>query len=1044
MTITELSIKRPTLVVVFFAFLGVMGIFGYNLLKYELLPKMTPPVITITTIYPGGSPNEVETSITKYIEDAVSGLDKISDIRATSYEGRSMVVVEFEQSVNVDLALQDATRKVNEVMDKLPTTSRKPIISKIAFDEIPVLRMSVKSNMKTKDFYQFIKDRVQPRIAKIGGVGQVVLLGGEEREIKVNLNLQKIYAYGLSVFQVTNSIKASNLDFPTGNMKDEDNQYVVRLAGKFIDIEDMKEIIVGKSKAGGEIRLKDIAEIEDGSKEVTNINRLNGIPSIGILVQKSSDANTVSVSRLVKKEITAMEKDYATQGVKFEVSQDASEFTIESANAVEKDLLIAIILVAAVMLVFLHSIRNSLIVMVAIPTSLVSVFFLMYLFDFTLNMMTMLAMSLVIGILVDDSIVVLENIYRHLELGEKPRDAAIKGRNEIGFAALSITLVDVVVFVPMALITGIIGNLVRQYSLVVVFSTLMSLIVSFTVTPALASRFTKLEHLTKGTLMGRFGLWFEGKFNKLSKSYASVVKWSLNNGWKIIGIAAILFFASFTLLRFGFVGTEFMPNTDRGEFSVILEYDPGTSIENTNILTQKAERIIAEIPEVQRIITGVGSSSEGIIGIYANNTSEINVKLVDKAQRKKSTDEIGMEIKKKLLETPGLKVRVNPIGIFGTSNQTPIQVVITGPTFNDVYKGAKTMLEVVKKIPGTTDVRLSAEEGKPELRIVIDRKKMSLLGLSINDIGQNLRVALTGDNDSRFREGINEYDIRILMDEFDRSKTESLGEYTFTNSKGQLIKLKQFSTFELTTGPTKLERQGRITSINLFSQVFNRPAGDVAADITKNMAGVQLPNGVSFAFTGQQKFMKESFVNLFIALFAGILFVYMILVALYNSYFYPFVVLFSIPVATIGAFVALALTMKSISIFSIFGLIMLVGLVSKNGILLVDRTNQMREERGLPTFDALVEAGETRLRPILMTTFAMVMGMFPIAIASSAGSEMKSALGVVLIGGLLSSMFLTLVLVPVVYLKFDNWKTRIAKMFRKKTPAVEAETEEMD
>jgi hydrophobic/amphiphilic exporter-1 (mainly G- bacteria), HAE1 family len=1046
MTITELSIKRPTLVVVFFSFLAVLGIFGYSQLKFELLPKMTPPIITVTTIYPGGSPNEVETSITKYVEDAVSGLDKVSDIRATSYEGRSMVVIEFEQNVNVDLALQDATRKVNEILDKFPTTARKPIISKIAFDEIPVIRMSVKSNLKSREFYQFITDRVQPRLSKLEGVGQVAMLGGEEREVKVNLDLQKIYAFGLSIAQVTNSIKASNLDFPTGNMKDDDNQYVVRLAGKFANTEDMKEILVGKSKAGGEIRLKDVADIQDGAKDMTNINRLNGIPSIGILVQKSSDANSVSVSKKVRQEIAAMEKDYGYVGMKFEIAQDASEFTTESANAVEKDLLIAIVLVAIVMLVFLHSIRNSLIVMVAIPTSLVSVFFLMYIFDFTLNLMTLLAMSLVIGILVDDSIVVLENIYRHLEKGEKPKDAAIKGRNEIGFAALSITFVDVVVFVPMALITGIIGNLVRQYSLVVVFSTLMSLVVSFTVTPMLASKFTKLEHLTRGTLMGRFGLWFESKFNKIIKYYASVVRWSLNNGWKVIAIAAVLFLSSFMLLKYGFVGTEFMPNTDRGEFSVVLEYDPGTSIENTNLLTQKVEKIIADIPEVKRIITGVGASSEGIIGVYANNTSEINVQLSDKNQREKSTDEIGMEIKKQVTQIPGVKVRVNPIGLFGTSNQSPVQVVITGPAFADVYKGASIMLDVVKHIPGTTDVRLSAEEGKPELRINIDRKKMSLLGLTINDIGQNLRVALTGDNDSRFREGINEYDIRILMDKDDRTKTGELGEYTFMNNKGQLIKLKQFADFELTTGPTKLERQGRITSINLFSQIYGRASGDVAAEIRQRMESVKLPDGVNFAFTGQQKFMKESFINLFVALFAGILFVYMILVALYNSYFYPFVVLFSIPVATIGAFIALALTMKSISIFSIFGLIMLVGLVAKNGILLVDRTNQMREEKGMRTFDAIIEAGETRLRPILMTTFAMVMGMLPIAIASSAGSEMKSALGVVLIGGLLSSMFLTLVLVPVVYLKLDNWKTKssafLRRLFKMKEAAVDNEITE--
>jgi len=1032
MTITELSIKRPTLVVVVFSFLAVLGIFGFIQLKYELLPKMTPPIVTIITTYPGGSPNEVETSVTKVVEDAISGLDKVSSVRSSSYEGRSMVVIEFEQSADVDLSVQDAQRKVNEISDKLPTNSKKPIISKIAFDELPVLRMAVKGNMKTTEFYQFIKDKIQPRLSRIGGVGQVFLLGGEEREIKVFFDLEKMKSLGLSIAQVTQIIKASNIDFPTGKIKDSDDQYIIRVAGKFESTEQMKNLVIGKSKAGGEIKLSDFAEVQDGSVEINNFNRLNGIPSIGITVQKQTDANTVDVSENLRKELKKLEGEYSNIDLKFDIAQDNSEFTLASANAVKEDLAIAIVLVAIVMLVFLHSIRNSFIVMVAIPTSLISTFFLMWAFDFSLNLMTLLAMSLVIGILVDDSIVVLENIYRHLEMGEKPKDAALKGRNEIGFAALSITMVDVVVFVPMAMISGMIGSLVRQYSLVVVFSTLMSLFVSFTITPALASRITKLEHLTKGTLMGRFGLWFEKFYDKLTGYYKRLLEWSLHNGGKIALLTLILFISSVILPRFGFIGTEFMPSVDRGEFSIILELDPGASIEMTNVITQKVEKLLTGLPEVERILTNVGSSSEGIIGQYSNNTSQLNVTVINKNQRKKSLDDISLDIKKEIQKIPGVKVRINPISIMGFTNRSPIQILISGTDFESVNKGAKQMMDIVGSVQGTMDVRLSSEEGKPELRVTLDREKMSLLGITINDVGTALRIALTGDNDSKFREGVNEYDIRILLDEYNRTKTGNIGNFSIANSKGQLVELKQFADFSQTTGPTKLEREDRMSSINLYSQVFGRTSGDVAQDIRKKMETVKLPDGVSYKFTGEQKTMADSFKSLLLALFAAILFVFMIMIALYDSYLYPFVVLFSIPVAVIGAFYGLALTMNSISIYSLLGMIMLVGLVAKNAILLVDRTNQMKLEKEMTTFDALVEAGQTRLRPILMTTFAMVMGMLPIALSTSAGSEAKSALAIVLIGGLLSSMFLTLVLVPVVYQRLDKWKTSLGRKFFKK------------
>jgi len=1032
MTITELSIKRPTLVVVVFSFLAVLGVFGFMQLKYELLPKMTPPIVTITTIYPGGSPNEVETSITKVVEDAISGLDKVSAVRSSSYEGRSMVMIEFDQAANIDLAVQDAQRKVNEITDKLPATSKKPIISKIAFDELPVLKMAVRSKLKTTEFYQFIKDKIQPRLSRIEGVGQVFLLGGEEREIKILFDLEKMKSLGYSIAQVTQIIKASNVDFPTGKIKDSDDQYIIRVAGKFETTEQMRNLVIGKSKAGGEIKLSDFAEVQDGSVEINNFNRLNGVPSIGITVQKQSDANTVEVSRGLREELKKLENEYGNLELKFDIAQDNSEFTIASANAVKEDLAVAIVLVAIVMLVFLHSIRNSFIVMVAIPTSLISTFFLMWAFNFSLNLMTLLAMSLVIGILVDDSIVVLENIYRHLEMGDKPVDAAIKGRNEIGFAALSITMVDVVVFVPMAMISGMIGDLVRQYSLVVVFSTFMSLFVSFTITPALASRITKLEHMTKGTLMGRFGLWFEKIYDKLTLYYKGVLEWSLRNGGKVVILTTVLFITSVMLPRFGFIGSEFMPVVDRGEFSVTLELDPGSSIETTNYMTQRVEKILTTFPEVERILTNVGASSEGLIGQFSNNTSELYVTVINKNQREKSLEEIGMDIKKELLKIPGLKVRINPVSILGFANRSPIQILISGTNFDEVNKGAKMMMGVVSGVKGTTDVRLSSEEGKPELRVAIDREKMALLGVTINDVGMALRIALTGDNDSKFREGVNEFDIRILLDEYNRTKTGNIGNFAVTNSKGQQIELKQFADFYQTTGPTKLEREDRMSSINLFAQVYGRTSGDIANDIKEKMKSVNLPVGVSYKFTGEQKSMADSFKSLLYALFAAILFVFMIMVALYDSYLYPFVVLFSIPVAVIGAFYGLALTMNSISIYSLLGIIMLVGLVAKNAILLVDRTNQMKKEKNMSTYDALVEAGQTRLRPILMTTFAMVMGMMPIALSTSAGSEAKSALAIVLIGGLLSSMFLTLVLVPVVYQRFDKWKASLSRKFFKK------------
>ncbi len=1030
MTITELSIKRPSLVIVVFAALIVLGLFSYTQLKYELLPKITPPIITITTIYPGASPNEVETGVTKLIEDAISGMDKVSEVRSTSQEGISFVTVELLQSANTDFALQDAQRKVGQIEATLPDGVKTPTISKIALDEVPILRMGASADMDSKSFYHFIEDKIQPQLSRIAGVGQIALVGGEEREIKVNLDLQKLRAYNLSIMQVTQSIKAANLDFPTGKIKDSDGQFIVRIAGKLTTVDDLKNLSISESKLGGEIKLSDIAEVEDGIKEYSNILRLNFRNTVGVILQKQSDANAVEVAKLVKNEIKTLEETHKDKNLKFEIAQDGSLFTIDAANAVKEDLAIAIVLVAIVMLMFLHSVRNSVIVLVAIPSSLISTFIAVWALGFTLNLMTLLGLSLVVGILVDDSIVVLENIYHHSEKGEKSRVAALRGRNEIGFAALAITFVDVSVFLPLALVGGLIGNILRQFSVVVVVSTLMSLFVSFTITPMLASRFAKLERLTSRTLLGKFAIWFEKKFKDLTEYYIQGLKWAMKNRGKTALLTVAAFAATFALIPLGFIGAEFMTQTDRGEFAVTLELQPGSTIEQTNKVTQQVEKKIAVMKEVERMYTNVGASNEGLIGFSSSNTSEISVTLVPRNQRKKSTDEIGTEIKKAALEIPGVKVRVNPIGIFGVANQTPIQLLIIGPNYVEVLETAHKLKDIVKKIPGTADVRLSAEEGNPETRVEIDRRKLISYGLSVAEVGQALQVALTGDDDSQLREGDTEYDIRIVLDQFDRSNTDNLGNISFTNRKGQQIYLKQFVNIYRSTGPTKLQRQARSASVTIYSQAIGRPSGSISQDIEKELKKFNFPSGVAYTWQGDVKNQKESFGDLGLAMLAAILFTYMVMVALYDSFVYPFVILFSIPLAMIGALLALGLSMKALNIFTILGIIMLTGLVAKNAILLVDRTNYMRAQ-GESVIDSLIDAGRMRIRPIFMTTLTMIFGMMPIALSTASGAEWKSGLAWALIGGLTSSLFLTLFVVPIVYTKVEEYRVKIPALFGK-------------
>ncbi|MDB5119020.1 MAG: acriflavin resistance protein [Sphingobacteriales bacterium] len=1034
MKITEISIKRPTLVIVVFTVLTLLGLLSYFSLNYELLPKFSPPVISISTVYPGASPSEVENTVTKKIEDAVSSLENIKKIEAKSFESLSIVTITLNSGTDVDLSLNDAQRKLNAILGKLPDDIDAPALNKFSLDDLPIITMSASANMDDAQFYDLIDKRIAPIISRVSGVAQVNLIGGEEREIQVSIDAAKLEAYGLSLLKVQQSILGSNLDFPTGSVRTEDQDILIRLAGKYKTVEDLRNLVVSTAKSGAQIRLSDIADVQDAQKDVEKLARVDRKSAIALQVIKQSDANAVKVSEGVHALITKVEAEYKSANLKINIANDSSVFTLQSADAVIHDLILAIVLVAFVMLFFLHSIRNALIVMVAIPLALVATFIGMKLMGYSLNLMSLLGLSLVVGILVDDAIVVLENIYRHMEMGKNKVRAAMDATQEIGFTVMSITLVIVVVFFPIALSTGLVSDILTEFCVVVIISTLLSLLTSFTIVPLLSSRFGKLEKITNRTFFGRIILGFEKQLHRFTDWVTSILVWCLGHKKTALGVTFGLLIASFTLLGKGYIGAEFFPVSDKGEFLVQIEMPKDVSIEQTNQMTRKAEEFLSKKKEVVSLITTVGQTSEGMGGSLSTAyKSEINVKLVEKKYREDDATIYAAKVSREMAKyLVGAKVKTVPVSMLGTAQQAPINLIVMGSDLDSVLRFAEIAKAELIKVPGASEVKLSVEAGNPEIRVQVDRDKMAALNLDLQTVGATMQTAYSGNTDGKFRQGEYEYDINIRYQNFNRKNVNDVSNLIFLNTKDQKVKLSQFATIEQSSGPSQLERRDKSTSVSVMAQAVGRPSGTIVSEFQAKLDALKKPTGISLVWSGDMENQSEGFGTLGIALLASILLVYFIMVALYDSFIYPFVVMFSIPLSIIGALLALGLTNNSLNIFTILGLIMLIGLVAKNAIILVDFTNQMKKE-GKSTYDALILANHARLRPILMTTIAMVIGMLPIALASGAGAEWKNGLAWVIIGGLMSSLFLTLIIVPVMYQIFDNLIKRFSGKQEDKT-----------
>lgn len=1027
MKLAEVSIKRPSVVIVMLIVLIFGGLWSYTQLNYELIPSFEVKVVTVATIYPGASPAEVENTVSRKIEDAVSSLEGIKKIETKSFESLSLVTIQFNNDADVDYALNEAQRKINAIRSDLPEDIEEPSISQFSLSDMPILSMGVTGDLTEGELYDLIDQKIQPDFSRISGVAQVNVIGGREREIRVNLDPNRLEGYRLSIPQVQQIITASNLDFPTGNLKTRENSTLIRLSGKINSVDELRNLVIA-SHQGQDIRLTDVADVQDTQKEVEKIARVDQQNTLLLQVQKQTDANAVTVSELVQEKIKEIEQQYASQGLKIALANDSSVFTLAAADSVIKDLLIAVGLVAFVMLFFLHSYRNALIVMVAIPTSLIATFIGMYALGYSLNLMSLLALSLVVGILVDDAIVVIENIHRHMEMGKNKVRAAYDGASEIGFTVTAITLVIVVVFLPIAMSSGLVSDIIRQFAATVIISTMLSLLVSFTIVPWLFSRYGKLELIGQTSIFGRLIHKFEASLTWFTHEVTKILNWCLDHKISTFLIAGALFVSSISLVVMGYIGTDFFPGTDKGEFLVQLEIDKDASIEEMNFATQRAEEYLFKIPEVTGMITTVGQSSDGGMGAVqaTNYKSEINVTLIDKSERKDKTNIFAAKLKRKLEEElVGVKVKTIPVGLMG-AEQAPLQMIITAGSMPEALAYAEAAQEQLKTVEGATEIDLSVEEGNPEIAITVDRDRMASLGLNVGIVGQSLRTAFSGDTDNKFRTGNNEYDINIILDEAYRKSIDDVRNITYTNSQGQQIKLSQFAEIQYGSGPSVLERYDRSPSVKVMAQNVGRTTGAIAQEWEEKLAGVEKPKGVAWTWGGNMENQSEGFGTLGVALLAAIMLVYLIMVVLYDDFVKPFIVLFSIPLSFIGALWALALTNQSLNIFTILGIIMLIGLVAKNAILLVDFANH-RMAQGEPLRNALIQANHARLRPILMTTIAMVFGMLPIALASGAAAEMNNGLAIVIIGGLLSSLFLTLVMVPVVYLIVVGLEERFSK-----------------
>jgi HAE1 family hydrophobic/amphiphilic exporter-1 len=999
--------------------LVVLGVASFRELGVDLYPKVDIPVVTVTTVLPGASAEEMETEVTKPIEEAVNTIQGIDELRATTVEGVSRVIVTFLLERDTDQAAQDVRDKVAVILRRLPAGIDPPVIEKTDPDASPIMSISVSGDRSLREITEIADKQVKQRLEGVSGIGQVLLIGGRKRAIQIQVDAEKLSSLGLSISQVSLALQRQNIEMPGGRLDQGKRELTLRTLGRVASPEQFGDLVVSVNN-GTPVRLRDFATVTDSYEEPRDLARLDGKPAVTLLVRKQSGTNTVRVIETVKAKLTEVTRSLPPD-LNAAVIRDQSTFIEGSVNAIYEHLLLGGLFASLVVLFFMRNWRSTLIAALAIPTSLISTFTVMRALGYTLNSLTLLGLTVSVGIVIDDAIVVLENIFRFIEEKKfRPFDAAVEATREIGLAVMAATLSLVVIFAPVIFLGGIPGRFLQSFGVTAAVAIMVSLLVSFTLTPMLSSRFIKIReesgashHRSKES---GFYRWIENR-------YIGALEWSLSHRKTMVVLCTLTFLSIFPLGRS--IGMDFFPADDQDEFEVVIKTPEGTSLSGTDAILQQMEERVRNLPEVRHLLTTINSQGTGGV-----TDGSIYVRLSPLQGRTLSQFDIMKQARAALQDFPGVRVAIQNVSSIG-GRAAPVNVIVRGPDLKELALLSDQFTRKIREIPGLVDVDSTVNVGNPEVQIEILRDKASDLGVSVTDIARAMRTMISGEEDiTKYKEGDELYEVRLRVRPEQRLNAEAIGALMIPSSQGRLVRLDNVALVQRGTGPAQIDRYNRQHQVTLTANLLpSKSLGSAISDVQQVITSTGLPIGYDYYFAGLGKVMGEMVTNFLVAFVLSFIFMYIVLAAQFESFIHPITILASLPLAVPFALLSLLVTGKTLHMWSALGLLLLFGVVKKNSILQIDFVNRLRREHGYERHAAMIEANRARFRPILMTTLSIIAGMIPTAFGTGPGSSTRSAIAVVIIGGQSLCFLLTLLAIPVLYTILDDivtvrWRDR--------------------
>ena len=1015
MKLPEIAVRRPVTTVMVFAAITLLGCVAFFDLNLDLLPDIEPPAVSVITPYPGASATDVESEVTKYIEDQLSTTPDLDRLESKSKDNIAIVTCVFNWGTDLDVAVNDIREKIDLAKPDLADEAEEPFIFKFSSSMVPVLIMTVTAQESSPDLYRIVDKQIADPLKRVSGVGAVVYIGGQERQINVHFDREAIEAYHLSVQQIRNVLAAENLNLPVGTAEIGRNELQIRVAGRYRDAAEIANTVIG-SDGDALVRLRDVATVTDAFEEPQEWARSGKLPAIVLLIQKQSGANTVTVIETIKERLKTLKTEVPAD-IEIHKIIDNSDHIYSMIYTLTEAAVVGGLLVIVVCFLFLRRFRTSLVVIMAIPFSIIVSFIGLFTMGYTINVISLMSLAIAVGMVVDNAIVVLENIVRHVDDGKSPKLAAVEGASEVGMAVAASTLTMVAVFAPLLLVKGLAGIIFGQLAFIILITILASLFISLTLTPMASSRLLRPRDERK---LNPVFAWSERLLNKIEAGYSHALEWGLRHRKMLLLLIIIVFTGSLALIPL--VGTEFFPEVDSGEVEVVLEMQQGTRVEVTAGITQEMLKAVNAIPEMQASYALAGQTKKGFLTALGfeegTNIGRIGGRLVEKEERSRHAKEIASELREQAMKLPGVEKfsasAVSAIQKAFLGGGRAISIDILGHDIEMTNKVAAEIRRIVEATPGSVDVSVSRKKPRPEVQVRLDRDKAASLGLNVALVADALRTNYYGFDDTKFREAGDDFDIELRLKKDQRETIRGIGETPITTLTGQTIKLRNVASVREAFGPVEIERKNRTRVTKVQAGVQGRVLGDVVRDIREDMASLDLPPGVSIEWGGEVEEQRKAFRDLTLLLILGIALVYMVMAGEFEDFVDPLIIMFSVPFAFVGVIWAFVVTATPLNLMSFIGVIMLMGIVVNNAIVLVDYTKQLRAG-GMTLNEAIVTGGKTRLRPVLMTSLTTIFGMLPLALSRGEGSEIWNALGITVIGGLLVSGLVTLILVPLVY-----------------------------